>query len=222
MTIGRLGVYRKSSGKRGLGEQIATIAPGQFFGEMSVIDDSGGLRKRSATIQALSNVELLFLPLKQWRELLDETPRAKRRMEGLVRKRYMENLLRQDSNLVRPCPLFMETEHGIAELLLDQMFLTHMKTGEFVIRKGDVGDRMFYIVRGTVNVIIEPDSSREEGSKVASQRIPLSIGDFFGEMALLQIDNERTADVLCETDCDLLCLTSDDFNRCPSSRELTL
>jgi len=213
VTRGKLGVYVNSSKRRGLGQQIAAVLPGQFFGEMSVLDDNGELKRRSATIRAETNVGLLFLPLKTWREVLDETPREKKRIKELVRRRRMENLLRADLNLVRLCPLFMETDRGIAELLLDRMYLTHLKAGQFAVRQGEDGDRMFYIVKGKVSVIIGPESDSSTDRAAKGQRIPLSIGDFFGEMALLEANNQRTADVQCDTDCDLLCLTSDDFTR---------
>jgi CRP-like cAMP-binding protein len=51
---------------------IARIGPGEFFGEMSLLADS----KRSATIQAESDVVLLVLDREHLQRLIDQSPRA--------------------------------------------------------------------------------------------------------------------------------------------------
>jgi CRP-like cAMP-binding protein len=67
-----------------------------------------------------------------------------------------------------------------------------------VIRKGDVGDSMFFIVTGDVEVRIGPRT-----------RV-LRDGNFFGEMALLD-RKPRSADVVTVTPCTLLVLDVSDF-----------
>jgi CRP-like cAMP-binding protein len=69
-----------------------------------------------------------------------------------------------------------------------------------VIRKGAVGDSMFFIVTGEVTVRIGPHTRA------------LRDGDFFGEMALLD-RKPRSADVVTVTPCTLLVLNVVDFYR---------
>ena len=71
---------------------------------------------------------------------------------------------------------------------------------ERIVRKGDVGDSVFFIGSGAVEVILR------------QRHIRLGTGDFFGEMALLT-GQPRTADVVAQTYCRLLELRKMDFDR---------
>ena len=71
---------------------------------------------------------------------------------------------------------------------------------ELIVRKGELGDSMFFIASGAVEVVF-PDRS-----------IPLKSGEVFGEMALLT-GARRQADVRALTYCRLLVLRKADFDR---------
>jgi monovalent cation:H+ antiporter, CPA1 family len=71
---------------------------------------------------------------------------------------------------------------------------------ERIVRKGDPGDSVFFIVSGAVEVVL-PD-----------RHVRLGTGELFGEMALLT-GQPRTADVIALTYCRLLVLRKLDFNR---------
>ncbi len=71
---------------------------------------------------------------------------------------------------------------------------------ERIVREGDVGDSVFFIASGAVDVILP------------HRRVQLGTGDFFGEMALLT-GQRRTADVVAQTYCRLLELRKMDFDR---------
>ncbi|MCC6949522.1 MAG: cation:proton antiporter [Bradyrhizobiaceae bacterium] len=72
--------------------------------------------------------------------------------------------------------------------------------GERVIRAGDVGNEMFFISSGAVEVA------------VGGKKIQLGPGDFFGEMALLT-GARRIADVTAIDYCLFLTLGKDDFDK---------
>ena len=69
---------------------------------------------------------------------------------------------------------------------------------ERVIRKGDRGDAVFFIVSGAVEVALPAGPVR------------LGSGEFFGEMALLS-GRPRQADITALTYCRLLVLRKADF-----------
>jgi monovalent cation:H+ antiporter, CPA1 family len=71
---------------------------------------------------------------------------------------------------------------------------------EYVIRRGERADAVFFIASGAVEV------------HVAAQRIRLGTGEFFGEMALFT-GRLRQADVVALTYCQLLVLRQADFDR---------
>ena len=72
--------------------------------------------------------------------------------------------------------------------------------GERIIKKGEVGDAMYFISTGAVEIILG------EGM----ESVLLGSGKFFGEMAL--VNNERrNADVVAEEYCRLLVIYNQDF-----------
>lgn len=82
-------------------------------------------------------------------------------------------------------------------------FLSHCHRRQYspkstLIHAGDKSDRLYYIVRGSVSVIVEDDEGRE--IIVAY----LNDGDFFGEMGLFEEDvDERTAWVRAKSECEI-------------------
>lgn len=76
----------------------------------------------------------------------------------------------------------------------------HFEPGEVIFNEGDVGDYLYIIVNGTVDVL-----------KGADQKIAeLTKGKYFGEMALLN-QRTRSATVKAQTPVDLLALRKNDF-----------
>lgn len=73
--------------------------------------------------------------------------------------------------------------------------------GDVVIRTGEVGDRMYFIVSG----LLAADFGGAEPAL-------LSDGDFFGEIAVLR-DSRRTATVMARSRCELLVLNAADLRR---------
>lgn len=82
-------------------------------------------------------------------------------------------------------------------------FLGHCQRRQYpakstLIHAGDACDRLYYIVKGSVSVIIEDDDGRE--IIVAY----LNDGDFFGEMGLFNSEtDERSAWVRARTSCEI-------------------
>ena len=71
--------------------------------------------------------------------------------------------------------------------------------GETIVRKGAMGDAMYFISSGAVEVGLPPKPVR------------LGSGDYFGEMALIS-GAVRTADIAALGFCSLLVLRADDFH----------
>ncbi len=75
------------------------------------------------------------------------------------------------------------------------------QSGDVLIRAGDLGDRMYFVVTG----LAEADFGGREPAVLGE-------GDFFGEIALLH-DSPRTATVTARSRCQLLVLDVKDFRR---------
>ena len=85
------------------------------------------------------------------------------------------------------------------------LFLGHCYRRRFgprstIIHAGDVSDRLYYIVKGSVTILIEDEQGRDMIIAYLNQ------GDFFGEMGLFdeeQAEQDRSAWVKAKTECEL-------------------
>ncbi len=104
-------------------------------------------------------------------------------------------------------------EQTLAEIA--RSFLTELfPAGRTIVHEGDIGDKFYILVRGTVEVL-------KAGARVAV----LDDGDYFGEMALLT-DARRNASVRTIAECTCLVLAREHFHalmeRAPNLRESML
>ena len=66
-----------------------------------------------------------------------------------------------------------------------------------IISAGDESDALYYILKGSVTVMIEDDDGREMIMAYLNE------GDFFGEMGLFEADPSRSAWVKAKTECEV-------------------
>jgi CPA2 family monovalent cation:H+ antiporter-2 len=121
------------------------------------------------------------------------------RIRTLSRQREHEQE-QKITEFVETFPLFSAVDSNAHEEILLLFGPRTASPGERIIRTGDRGDAMYFVVSGTVEVQVN-------GRKVAL----LEAGAYFGEMALLT-GGRRTADVTAVDYCQLLVLTRRDFN----------
>ena len=87
-TIGReffLIVSGEASVRRN-GRKIATLGPGQYFGELALLDR----RPRSATVASETDMNLLVLGQRQFNGVLDSVPALSRKMLAAMATRLRE------------------------------------------------------------------------------------------------------------------------------------
>jgi CPA2 family monovalent cation:H+ antiporter-2 len=111
------------------------------------------------------------------------------------------NLGLQPAQLLSKFPVFGDLDANQRAELLSLFKPRSAAPGERVIRAGEIGNEMFFISSGAVEVHI--------GER---KKIPLGPGEFFGEMALLT-GERRTADVTAIDYCLFLILTKNDFDQ---------
>lgn len=103
------------------------------------------------------------------------------------------------AQLIAKVPLFMsladDQQQAIAKLLRPRLSVP----GEVIMRKDDPGTGMYFVSSGAVEVVIQPEPAL------------IGTGGFFGEMSLVN-RQPRTADVLSLGYCELLALSSRDFD----------
>lgn len=79
-----------------------------------------------------------------------------------------------------------------------------------LIYAGDTGDTLYYIISGSVSVLIEDDDGRE---MIVAYLNP---GNFFGEMGLFE-QEDRSAWIRARTECDVAEISYESFNELTKS-----
>ncbi|KAL1281050.1 hypothetical protein QQF64_015650, partial [Cirrhinus molitorella] len=102
--------------------------------------------------------------------------------------------------LVASMPLFANAEPNFVTAMLTKLRFEVFQPGDYIIREGTIGKKMYFIQHGVVNVITK-----------GTVGLKLSDGSYFGEICLLT-RGRRTASVRAETYCRLYSLSVDNFN----------
>jgi voltage-gated potassium channel len=123
-------------------------------------------------------------------------------LSGILANGFAEELRRREFvriwDLVARVPFFSDVGAIAIADIVSRLRSRSFPAGATVIREGETGDSMFFLVNGTVMV------RRGLFSKLLYE------GQFFGEMALLD-RKPRTADVTTQTPCTVLVLNVADF-----------
>jgi len=116
---------------------------------------------------------------------------------------FAEEVKRRDFlsvwHMVAKVPFFAGLDAEQIASITSLLRVVSAAPGDVLIREGDIGDRMYFIVNGLVSV--------DFGGKP----VVLKDGEFFGEIALLH-NSPRTATVTARSRCQLLTLAVQDFH----------
>mmetsp|Transcript_12665 Transcript_12665/g.13085 ORF Transcript_12665/g.13085 Transcript_12665/m.13085 type:complete len:764 (-) Transcript_12665:27-2318(-) len=191
--------------KEGIGV-VAGLQKGQSFGELALTE---GKDLRSATVKAVSRVELLRLHKVDYDHFVKDIQLAERR----------ENL-----QVLRSCKLFENWSRSKVQKMVTTCLRKSVEANEYVFHQGDVPDNIYFIVEGTITIIKEihivvrnrwPTDIREWDGVSKTKVKPyiaaeLTRGAYFGELSIIKNKN-RTASAKAKTRCTLLCLDKLEF-----------
>jgi len=116
----------------------------------------------------------------------------------------MENSI---SDKIKSIPLFKKLSEQNIESISSDLNQVFFKEGDTIFEEGDLGDCLYIIEKGAVQVVIDQPESDE---KIVLST--LSQGDYFGEMALIT-GEPRSAAVVAITDVELLQLDKKGFDQ---------
>lgn len=108
--------------------------------------------------------------------------------------------------LIERIPLFTGISPGALASLASRLTEREYQQGSVLFRDGEPGERFYIIVTG--EIIIYKDMG-PAGERLIGRR---GVGEFIGEMSLLNPDGKRTASARAATDARLLELTRQEFN----------
>jgi len=111
--------------------------------------------------------------------------------------------------VLKNVPFLANASDDLMSTLVCKLFPLIVPIATEVIKAGDVGDVMYFLDKGEVEVELVADDSCDGQSDVICFR--LGEGSFFGEIALLSDDSVRTSTVRSTKTCELFTLSRGDF-----------
>lgn len=121
---------------------------------------------------------------------------------GIIASAFSEELHRRDFvvtwSMVAKVPLFAGLNAEEIAAVMGLLRAEQFESGETIVRRGEPGHSMYFIAAGQVDILL-PD-----------QRAHLGVGQFFGEIAVLQ-RTTRSATVVATTRTSLLVLDAADL-----------
>jgi signal transduction histidine kinase len=118
-------------------------------------------------------------------------------------KYYLEGIFVSIA-ILRNIPFFADLEEHILLQVWDSGTKTEYPATTVVLREGELAEHFYVILEGTVSV----QKSDAGGQRI--EIVQLSMGDFFGELALLDAGT-RSATVVCISDCRFFTLDQTAF-----------
>jgi CRP-like cAMP-binding protein len=147
---------------------VATLGEGAFFGEFGMFMDG----RRHATVEAVSEVELLELRHDDLERIFPGHPRLKEVLASFYRERALDTALAV-SRLFGDLPARARSQ--LVSLCTEET----IDAGTQVLAEGQEGPGLYLVKRGVLKV----ESRHTDGARVELAR--LGCGDIFGEISLL-------------------------------------
>lgn len=148
---------------------LATLGPGELFGEIAFL--SAG-RRRRATVTALEPLTILSLAAASFDSLLAAEPGLRAELDAVADDLLAVKLLKEASPFTALDPVRLRRLAG-------RLGRVEAAAGETIIRQGEVGDTCYLVRTGSVEVVAATGASPER------QLATLGVGTVFGEAALL-------------------------------------
>jgi len=187
---GEVGVYREDN--EGNEIWVTNLHDGDFFGEFGFFSES----KRNATVKSIKETTLLELTKEDVDVLINDHPNIREVLFRFYKERVLDILLAVS-------PLFSVLPPEKRRELAAKFSPSFLRQGEIIVTEGEVGDQMYIIQTGEVQMVTE-----REGEKIVLAR--LKAGDIFGEVSLLT-GKPRTATAVAMSDVRLASIGREDI-----------
>jgi CRP-like cAMP-binding protein len=173
---------------------LATLGPGELFGELSLLEAGS---RRQATVTAVEPLLLLGLRAADLRLALDAHPEGRSAFDKLADDLLVTKLLKQASP-------FSTLDGERLRRLAARLERLEVPSGKTIIRQGEAGEECYVLRSGRVEVLA---SGAQGEVRILATLDP---GSLFGEAALLT-DAPRNATVRALEPCTLLALRRSDL-----------
>lgn len=179
---------------------FSELGPGNTFGEMAVL--SG--KPHPNTAQAATEATIWQFSPSDFVRLADTYPGIRTTLGRSLRSRLSAADVVQAVSILQRMPIFANLPRETLDDVAAHLLLRHAPAGELIYAPGDLGDAMYFVESGQVEITSEDGGRRETLARL----IP---GDFFGEMALLT-GKTRTVTARAVANSNLWVLYRTDFD----------
>jgi len=173
---------RSSSSDREVG--IATLKPGDFFGEQSLLP--WGTGRRNASVRALHSAKVfridkkyVLLSIKHDDEVLEDSDSAD---ITAINPKFEPDEVR---DLIKDMRLFKSLNNQELATIRDWTEVVTFGPGDFVVKEHQKGEHLYIVLEGTAEVF-----TLDEDGKILILA-ELGAGEFFGEQALMPDSNGK-------------------------------
>jgi CRP-like cAMP-binding protein len=192
---GEVGIFSRN-------KPVATVRPGQIFGEMASIDQG----PRTGTAVTKSACRVIALDNRQLQTALGRYPEFALMLMSVMIGRLRESIGRlggPESSVTgtkgkESVPLRKDLIEDLARVLGSDAHLSY-ESGSTIVREGQIGVLMYVVLKGKVAIRV--------GGKLVENVGP---GGLFGEMALVD-RTPRLASAIAESNCKLLAINRNAF-----------
>ena len=187
---GEVGIFSRS-------KPVATVRPGQIFGEMASIDQG----PRTGTAVTKSACRVIALDNRQLQTALGRYPEFALMLMSVMISRLREAISRLGSSESaatgtqrrESTPLRKDLIEDLARVLGSDAHLSY-EAGRTIVREGRIGVLMYVVLKGKVAIRVGDNLVENVGP-----------GGLFGEMALVD-RTPRLASAVAESNCKLLAI----------------
>lgn len=183
-------------------QTLDRLDAGATVGEMALL--SG--RPRSAGVVAVVDTRLVRLPKAAFDRLAEHRPEILSGFAFGIAPRVQRTQLAGVLST-----LFGHLDASMLHEIQERLTWRRLSDGETLVRQGEIGDSMYIVVNGRLQVVLEPDPddpTRRETQIVGEA----AAGETVGEFALLS-DEPRAATVIAVRDTDVVEMTRVTFRK---------
>ena len=178
---------------------LAELGPGDHFGEIALVTGS----TRTADVVSARGATVLRLSRDVYLEYLTALPDVSRKMAVTSSARRAADKRRRAGS--QAPSVFTELTSARASMLGTHMTVRAAVRGDTIVAQGEGGDALFLVVAGEAEVVARNASGVEQSMGL------LAVGDFFGEISLLE-KKPRVASVVALTPMTLMRLDRSGFD----------
>lgn len=108
-------------------------------------------------------------------------------------------------NLLGQIPFFTDLPMDELDRLMSELEVVNLKSGEILFREGEVGEHLYVVVSGELEILMGPDTDDELILNILHE------GEYTGEMSIIQPGGQRSASCRARGDVVLLSMSRTQF-----------